>query len=184
MNEYIEIISYTKNEMNKILNFFSQELLKIRVGKAIPSIIDKIKIPCYNSIKYLNQISTISIIDSMTLNIDPWDNSLIPQIEKSIINSNLGLIPINKGNKIKVRFPILSEETRVKLIKKIKSESEKNKIKIRNIRNLSNKRLKKIKKIEEDLLINIKNKIQKITNNYIIKIEKKFFLKKKEILKF
>ncbi|WP_185873769.1 ribosome-recycling factor [Blattabacterium cuenoti] len=183
MDELNKIFFSCKEDMKKIFKNFQKDLHYLRLGSnSILPILEKIKVKCYDSFFPLIELANISIIDNMNLNIHPWDRSIISHIDKAIINENLGFIPTNKGEYLHINLPIITEEGRKNLIKKIKLITEKTKIFIRNKRKKNNQYIKKLK-ISEDLSKKGENYIQKITNNYIKNIDIFFLLKKKEILK-
>lgn len=177
------IINIKLAEMDKSLNHLKNIFAKIRIGQANTYILNNIYIKYHNSIIPLNNISNISVINSTTLSIQPWDHSMLSVIEKAIINSNIGLTPIKNGEILLIKLPPLTEENRKQLVKKAKIESENIKIRVRNIRKESNNYLKQIKKIDIDIMKDIENRIQDVTNKYIKKIDKLFIDKEREIMK-
>lgn len=176
------IITCQVLEMEKSFNHLKNIFYQIRVGKANTDILNNIYIKYHGSLIPLNTISNISVINSTTLSIQPWDTLMISIIEKSIINSNMGFTPIKNNDVLLLKLPPLTEESRKKLVKKIKYETENMKIRIRNIRQEANKSLKKLKKIDKDLIKDFESKIQDLTNKYIKKIEQLFLDKEKEIM--
>ncbi|WGH27527.1 MAG: ribosome recycling factor [Candidatus Bostrichicola ureolyticus] len=182
MEELNSIINNSKIEMQKYLLVLKKKFSHIRAGKAHPSMLEGIKVEYYGNIIPLNKIANISVLDAMTLVIQPWEISTLSNINKAIINANIGLMPSNNGELLHIRLPFLTEEGRKELVKKVKYESEKSKIDIRNVRKNANKYLKKTQGISEDILKNIENKIQELTNEYINIIDNLSKLKEKEIL--
>ncbi|WP_185882348.1 ribosome-recycling factor [Blattabacterium cuenoti] len=183
MEEINEIYSSCQKDMNNILKQFKNDIIRIRLGsQSLLSFLEKIKIKYYDFFIDLIKIANISILDNMNLTIRPWDKSLISIIDKAIIDSNLGLMPTNKGEYIHIRIPIMTEEGRKHLIKKIKTETEQSKILIRVIRKKYNHMMKKKLNLSQDILKEGEYHIQKITNNYIQKINEIFILKEQEIL--
>lgn len=176
------IINNTKKEMEKSLKYLQEYSSQVRSGKISLNILDKVQIKNYGKIVFLNQIANIFILDSITLTIQPWELALLPTIEKAIINSNLGFTPINNGESLLVRLPILTEEGRRELIKKVKIEFEQTKICIRNIRKEANNSFKKIEGLSKDIIKDMEKHIQKITDEYIKKIDKLYSFKEKEIM--
>ncbi|MGX7590825.1 ribosome recycling factor [Candidatus Karelsulcia muelleri] len=171
-----------KEKMKKIFYYYKKKLSKIRIGKANTEMLDDITVEYYKNKVPLYHLSSIEIINSKTILIKPWENKNLSIIEKSIIKSNLGIIPINKGKFIKLVIPSLTEERRKEIIKSNNLKLEKAKISLRNIRKDYNKKI--IKEFtEKDLIEKYKNDIHEATKEYISKIEKIFENKNKEILK-
>lgn len=177
--EEIELyLDEAKNQMNKAISHVSQELTKIRAGKANPSMLDGIMVSYYGAMSPLQQVSSMTTPDARTIFIKPWEKSLIQEIEKSIINANLGLTPQNDGQQIIINIPMLTEERRKQLVKQVSQECEHGKVSIRSIRKDTNESLKKIKGVSEDDVKNAEEKVQKLTDEFILKIDN--LLKKKE----
>ncbi|WP_185877296.1 ribosome-recycling factor [Blattabacterium cuenoti] len=182
MEELKDIIFSCKKEMKIIFCNLKKEINHIRLGsKSIVSFLEKIKVKYYGSFITLIEISSITIVDNMNIIVTPWDSNTTSLIDKAIINANLGFTPTNKGTSIHIHIPVLTEESRNDLVKKIKNYTDQSKILIRNIRKKYNQYLKKLN-FSEDLNKIGENKIQKITNEYIEKINILFFIKEKEIL--
>ena len=173
-------------EMKSSIDAFSGELKNIRTGRVSPDILKTIVVDSYGSKTPLTQLSNVNNLDNMTLNVNVWDTSLIKSIEKTILDSNLGVNPQTDGANILLKFPELSAERRQELVKFISEISEKFKISIRGIRR---KFIDEIKKMEKDKLISIdeskkyQDEIQKLTDNSIFDIENLSKLKESEILK-
>ena len=173
-------------EMKSSIDAFSGELKNIRTGRVSPDILKTIVVDSYGSKTPLTQLSNVNNLDNMTLNVNVWDASLIKSIEKTILDSNLGVNPQTDGANILLKFPELSAERRQELVKFISEISEKFKISIRGIRR---KFIDEIKKMEKDKLISIdeskkyQDEIQKLTDNSIFDIENLSKLKESEILK-
>ncbi|UXE65437.1 MAG: ribosome recycling factor [Chryseotalea sp. WA131a] len=177
--EEIELyLDEAKDQMNKAINHVSLELTKIRAGKANPSMLDGIMVSYYGAMSPLQQVSSMTTPDARTIFIKPWEKSLIQEIEKSIINANLGLTPQNDGQQIIINIPMLTEERRKQLVKQVSQECEHGKVSIRSIRKDTNESLKKIKGVSEDDVKNAEEKVQKLTDEFILKIDN--LLKKKE----
>ena len=174
------------SEMKLSLEAFSNELKNIRTGRVSPDILKSIVIDNYGSKTPITQLSNINNLDNMTLNINIWDSSLIKIVEKTILDSNLGVTPQTDGNNILLKFPELSAERRKELVKIISEISEKFKISIRGLRR---KYLDEIKDLEKNKLISaddfkiFQNEIQKITDNSIKEIENLTNSKESELLK-
>lgn len=174
------------SEMQSSINAFSNELKNIRTGRVSPDILKTIVVDSYGSKTPLTQLSNINNLDNMTLNVNIWDTSLIKVIEKSILDSNLGVTPQSDGNNILLKFPELTAERRKELVKIISEISEKFKVSIRSIRK---KYLDEIKNLEKDKSLSIdeskkyQDDIQKITDSSIKNIESLTNSKESEILK-
>jgi ribosome recycling factor len=169
-------------KMNKIFNYFKKKISKIRIGKANPEILDDITVEYYDNKINLYHIASLELPNSKTILIKPWEEKILPLIEKSILKSKIGIIPINNGKVIKLVIPNLTEESRKQIIRINNLKLEKAKISLRNIRKQYNK-LIKLNLIEKDLIIKYKKYINKKTNKYISKIENYFNKKTKEIIK-
>jgi ribosome recycling factor len=178
MEELELYLEDAKDQMNKALVHVGNELSKIRAGKANPSMLDGIQVPYYGAISPLNQVSSITSPDARTLFIKPWEKGLIPEIEKAIMVANLGLTPQNDGLQIIINIPMLTEERRRQLVKQVGQECEHGRVSIRSIRKETNESLKKVKAVSEDDVKNAEETVQKLTDEYIAKIDG--LLKKKE----
>ena len=177
--EEIELYLEEASElMNKSIQHVNNELTKIRAGKANPSMLDGVLVAYYGANSPLNQVASVTSPDPRTLFIKPWEKSLIPEIERAIINANLGLTPQNDGQQIIINIPMLTEERRKQLVKQVGHEVEHGKVSIRNIRKDTNEHLKKIKSVSEDDLKNAEDHVQKLTDEFISKIDS--LMKKKE----
>ncbi|WP_185850294.1 ribosome recycling factor [Blattabacterium cuenoti] len=179
MDELNNIFFSCRNDMKKIIEKLKEDVHYLRLGsKFIVSFLSKMNIKCYGTFLPMMEIANITIIDNMNISIQPWDRSIISNIDKAIVDANLGFMPTNKGDSIHINLPIITEEERKNLIKKVKMQIEHAKVLIRNIRKKSNQNIKKLK-ISEDLLKSAEIRIQKITIEYIKEIDN--FLKNKEI---
>jgi ribosome recycling factor len=178
MEELELYLEDAKEHMAKTLNHVGHELTKIRAGKANPSMLDGIQVSYYGAVTPLNQVSSMTTPDARTIFIKPWEKSLIHEIEKSIRDANLGLNPQNDGQQVIVNIPMLTEERRRQLVKQVSAECEHGKVAIRSIRKDTNEQLKKIKGISEDDVKNAEEEVQKLTDDFIAKIDA--LLKKKE----
>ena len=177
--EEIELyLDDAREQMNKGLAHVSHELTKIRAGKANPSMLDGIIIPYYGATSPLNQVSSITSPDPRTLCIKPWEKNLIQEIERAIMAANLGLTPQNDGQQVIINIPMLTEERRKQLVKQVHQECELGKVGIRSVRKETNESLKKIKGAPEDNLKNAEESVQKLTDEFIGKIDA--LMKKKE----
>ena len=171
----------TEEQMNKTISSLEKKLLRIRTGRANPSLLESVEVEYYGSNTPINQMSNISVEDARTLTIVPWEKDQVQNIERAIQTSDIGLQPATTGDVIRVIVPELTEETRRDLIKVAKSEAENSKVAIRNQRRDANAMLKEFcneKEISQDDLRRGEELIQKLTDNFIEKIEK--LLEKKE----
>jgi len=170
--EEIELyLEEAREQMGKTLGHVSHELTKIRAGKASASMLDGIMVSYYGAISPLNQISSITTPDARTLFIKPWEKNLIQEIEKSIMTANLGLTPQNDGQQVIINIPMLTEERRRQLVKQMNGECEQGKVSVRAIRKETNEQLKKIKGASEDDVKNGEEVVQKMTDEFIGKID-------------
>ena len=176
------IIGSTKESMEGAINHLIQSFIKIRAGKASPQMLSSVKIEYYGSLTPLSQVANVNSTDAMTLVIQPWEKPLLGEIEKAIINSNLGFAPSNNGDQIIINVPPLTEERRKELVKQAKSEAENAKVSIRNARKDANNQTSKVDGIAEDLVKNTEVDIQELTDGFIKKIDEIFTTKEKEIL--
>jgi ribosome recycling factor len=173
-----------RQKMEKSLTLLAQELGKLRAGRASPALLEGIKVAYYNSLLPLNQVATISIPEPKLIIIQPWDKSALGEIEKAIYKSSIGLTPNNDGNVIRLSIPSLTTERREELVKLTQRLAEDSRIAIRNIRREANNEIKKVekeKKISEDQSFKGQQEIQKLTDEYIEKIEDILEKKEKEI---
>ena len=175
------IIDSTYEAMEDALKHLEKKLLNIRAGKASPSMVSGVMVDYYGTPTPLNQVSNVSTPDGMTITIQPWEKSLIPEIERGIHTANLGFNPMNNGESVIINVPPLTEERRVELVKQTKAEGEDTKVGVRNDRKHANNELKKLD-ISEDLLKNLEIDIQKMTDIHIQKIEDHLTVKEKEIM--
>jgi len=178
--EEIELyLEDAKESMNKAFNHVGHELTKIRAGKANPSMLDGIQVSYYGNMTPLNQVSSLTTPDARTIFIKPWEKNIIQEIEKAIRDANLGLNPQNDGQQVIVNIPMLTEERRKQLVKQVGHECEQGRISIRNIRKDTNEHLKKIKGASEDDIKDAEAIVQKLTDEFITKIDA--LMKKKEV---
>jgi ribosome recycling factor len=178
MEELELYLDEAKDLMNKALNHVAHELTKIRAGKANPAMLDGIQVSYYGAMSPLNQVSSMTAPDARTIFIKPWEKSLIHEIEKSILNANLGLNPQNDGQQVIINIPMLTEERRKQLVKQVGHECEHGKVSIRTIRKETNEHLKKIKGVSEDDVKKAEDHVQKLTDDFITRIDN--LMKKKE----
>ena len=178
MDEIELYLEEARELMNKAIVHVGNELGKIRAGKANPSMLDGVQVSYYGAMSPLNQVASVTTPDARSIFIKPWEKGLIPEIEKSIINANLGLTPQNDGQQIIINIPMLTEERRKQLVKQVGNEVEHGKVSVRNIRKDINEHLKKIKGVSEDDIKNAEDVVQKLTDEFVGKIEG--LMKKKE----
>ena len=185
MDENIQLLlDDAKDRMKKTLAHLEDDLTKVRVGKASPSMLQDVKVNYYGQLTPLNQMSNIGTADARTIVIQPWDKNLIPEVEKAIMQANLGFNPVNNGEIIRIIVPELTEERRQQLAKQVKQEGEKTKVAIRNIRRDIIADLKKLEKegVSEDLVRDAQEQMQKITDNYVKKVDKVISAKQDDIM--
>jgi ribosome recycling factor len=179
MDEIQLYLDEAKDLMNKGLSHVSHELTKIRAGKANPMMLDGVMVSYYGAMTPLSQVSSLTTPDARTIFIKPWEKNIIPEIEKAILNANLGLNPQNDGQQVIINVPMLTEERRKQLVKQVGQECEHGRISVRNIRKETNEHLKKIKGASEDDIKNAEETVQQMTNEFITKIDT--LMKKKEV---
>ena len=185
MSEIVKgLIEDAKDNMNKAVDHVELELQKIRAGKASPQMLDGIVVDYYGSPTPLAQVANVNTPDARTIVVQPWEKTLIPAIEKAITDANLGINPQNDGIVVRLNVPPLTEERRKDLVKKVKAEGEAGKIAIRNIRKDVNEKIKKAQKdgVSEDEAKTGEAEVQKLTDAYILKVDKHVELKDKDIM--
>ena len=179
------ILAEVSVKMDKSLSALRNAFNKIRTGRANPSILDYVKVDYYGNMTPINQTSNITIEEGRSLVISPWDKSLLPEIEKAILNSDLGLNPNSSSDLIRVTMPALTEETRQNYIKQARSEAENSRVSIRNIRRDANQTVKdkqQASEISEDELRRIEDLIQKETDKYISIVDSELKNKESDLL--
>jgi ribosome recycling factor len=179
------VIKNAKEKMDKAVQAFSRELATIRAGRANPSLLEKVTVDYYGVETPINQLASISVPEARLLVIQPYDKSVIKEMEKAILASDLGLTPSNDGSVIRIVIPPLTEERRRELVKLVKKYSEDAKVAVRNIRRDANDELKKLEKngeITEDELRGYTDDIQELTDDHIAKIDAITKEKQKEVL--
>ena len=177
----------TKDRMGKTITDLKNELKRVRTGRASLSLLDGIRVDYYGTQTQLNQMASLSVPESRLIVIQPWDVSVIKEIEKAILKSDLGLTPSSDGKLIRISIPPLTEERRKELVKVVSKMCEEHKIATRNIRRDSNELLKGFKKdgdISEDDAFKAQDSVQKVTDEYINRIDEIYKNKEKEILEF
>lgn len=158
-------------KMGKTIDNLREEYQSIRAGRANPHILDKLKVEYYGVETPLQQVANVSVLDARTLQIQPWEASLLKEIEKAIMMSDIGINPINDGKVIRLGFPVLTEERRKELAKDVKKKGEESKVAIRNIRRDGNDTIKKLKNedVSEDEIKDLEDSLQKLTDSFIKK---------------
>lgn len=171
-------------KMHKTYDHLLADYQTIRAGRANPHVLDKIKVDYYGSPTPLQQVGNISVPEPRMIQIAPWEKSLIKEIERAILASDLGITPNNDGSVIRLVFPELTEERRKELVKEVKKKGEEAKVAIRNIRRDANDTFKKLVKeeVSEDEIKDLEDDIQKLTDKYVKDIDKAVEEKSKEIL--
>lgn len=184
MEELELYLDTAKEMMEKAIAHTKQELAKIRAGKAMPSMLDVVKVDYYGSLTPLNQVAAVNSPDARTLFVKPWEKSMTSAIEKAIMNSDLGLNPQNDGEQIIINIPQLTEERRRDLVKQSKAVTEDGKISIRSARKDTNDELKKLQKdgLSEDLVKSGEDRVQELTNAYNKKLDDLLTQKEQEIM--
>ncbi|ADF54834.1 MAG: ribosome-recycling factor [Zunongwangia sp.] len=182
MEEEIELIIDSAEEgMQNAISHLNKQLLNIRAGKASPSMLGSVMVEYYGSLTPLNQVANVNAPDARTISVQPFEKGSIPNIEKGILQANLGFNPMNNGESVIISVPPLTEERRKQLVKQAKSEAEDAKVGVRNDRKTANNELKKIE-VSEDLQKNAEADIQELTDKYIAKIDRILEAKEKEIM--
>ena len=183
MNEEIELfLEEAKDQMQAAMGHLENVSAKIRAGKASPIMLSTVQVDYYGSMTPLSQVANVNTPDARTLAVQPWEKSMLQEIEKAILNANLGFNPMNNGDLIIISVPPLTEERRRDLVKQAKAESEDAKIGVRSARQEANKELKKLE-ISEDVLKDTEADVQELTNSFIAKIDDALKLKESEIMK-
>ncbi|MFA9290183.1 MAG: ribosome recycling factor [Solirubrobacteraceae bacterium] len=183
MEEEVQFLTESTTEkMNLSIHYLNEILTHIRAGKASPVMLSAVLVNYYGAKTPLSQVANITVADAMTLTIQPWERSIISDIEKGIHEANIGFNPSNNGDTIIISIPPLTEERRRDLVKQTKVEGENSKIAIRNIRKEANALTKKIENISEDLIKNTEEKIQVLTSRFIKTIDEVVSSKEKEIM--
>ena len=182
MEEEIKfILDSTKEAMDNAIVHLKKKFVNIRAGKASPSMVAGVMVDYYGNPTPLSQVANVNTPDGMTITIQPWEKSLIPEIEKGIHQANIGFNPMNNGESIIINVPPLTEERRIDLAKQAKHEAEESKIGVRNDRKIANNEIKELD-ISEDLKKNLEIDIQSMTDVHINKIEEILTNKEKEIM--
>jgi ribosome recycling factor len=182
-----EVLAETKRKMDKVLEAMARDLSRVRTGRASVALLEGIKVDCYGTSMPLAQVASLAAPESRLLTIQPWDTSVMGDIEKAILKSDLGLNPANDGKIIRLPIPALTTERRKELAKMVKKMEEEAKVALRNVRREANedfKEMKKEKLLAEDDAHRGTEEVQKITDEYIRKAEAQGAEKEKEIMSF
>jgi ribosome recycling factor len=184
MEELEFYIEEAKDHMEKSIHHVSHMLAKIRAGRAMPNMLDGLMVDYYGNPTPINQVASINTPDPKTLAIKPWEKTMISEIEKAIINSDLGLNPQNDGEIVRLNIPPLTEERRKDLVKQTRHEAEHGRVSIRNVRKDANDHIKKMLKehVSEDEVKKAEAKVQELTDEYIKKIDELLAKKEEEIM--
>jgi len=183
MNEDIQFaLDTTKEAMEQAIAHLHKRLLTIRAGKASPTMLQGVMVDYYGSPTPLSQVANVLTPDGRTISIQPWEKAMIPEIEKAIINSNLGFNPMNNGESIIINVPPLTEERRKDLVKQARSEAEDARIGVRNDRKNANNDIKKLEDASEDEKKNAEVDVQTLTDNHVKQIDEILSAKEKEIM--
>jgi ribosome recycling factor len=180
-----EILAELADNMNHAIEALKKDFNRVRTGRASVSLLDGIRVEMYGSSMPLNQVASLSAPESRLLVVQPWDVSVISQIEKAILKSELGLTPMNDGKVIRITIPQLTEERRKELVKLVRKMAEECRVSIRNVRRDANEMLKELKKegeLSEDEAFRSQTEVQKVTDEYISKVEEVLEKKEKEVM--
>ncbi len=180
-----ERIAQYDEKMQKTLNNLSEELGSVRAGRANPHILDRLRVDYYGTPTAIQQVANVNVPEPRMLQIQPWEASMVKEIERAILTSDLGINPTNDGKVIRLVFPELTEERRKELVKDIKKKGENAKVAVRNIRRDANDSFKKLSKsqdVSEDEIKELEDKVQKMTDKYISDVDKAVDAKSKEIM--
>ena len=178
-----KILKEAETSMEEVLSYGEQALKRIRAGRVSPDMVSQLRVDYYGSATPLMQIAAISNPDARSLQIKPWEKDLIPEIERAIQQSDLGVVPQNNGETVILNTPPLSEERRKQVLKQAKQEAEKCRVRVRNTRKEINEVLKKDSTLNEDETKQACEKVQKLTDKYIEKTNELLSAKEKEIMR-
>jgi len=173
--------------MTKSVAAIREDMARIRTGRASTALLDHLRVDYYGNPTPLNQVATVGVADARTLSVTPWEKSMVPLIEKSIMESDLGLNPVTAGDVIRIPLPVLTEERRVEMTKLVRAEGESGKVAVRNIRRDANNHLKEMlknKEIAEDEEKKALEESQKLTDQYTGQIDQVVAEKEQEIMDF
>jgi ribosome recycling factor len=182
-----EIIKEMKRRMDRALEVLGQDFARIRTGRASVTLLEGIKVDAYGTAMPISQVASLAAPEPRLLTVQPWDTALMSDLEKAILRSDLGLTPSNDGKIIRIPIPPLTTERRKELVKSTKKMAEESKVALRNLRRDANEQLKELKKdkqISEDEAFKAQDEVQKITDDYIKKLDALAAEKEKEIMSF
>ena len=179
-----ERLNVYEEKMSKTLDNLNGELATIRAGRANPNVLNKLTVDYYGSPTPIQQVANVSVPEARMIQIQPWEKSMLKEIEKAIMTSDLGINPTNDGTSVRLVFPELTEERRKELAKDVKKKGEAAKVAVRNIRRDGNEAFKKLKgsEVSEDTIKDMEADLQKLTDKYIAKVDKSVEAKSKEIM--
>ncbi len=180
-----EIKAALEDQMQKTMKSLQAQMSKVRTGRASPNVLEGIMVDYYGTPTPLKQVGQVSTPEARMLQIQPFDKTMIPHIEKAILGANIGITPANDGNFVRINFPALTEDKRKAIAKDVKKLGEDAKIAVRNARRDQNDRVKKAEKektVSEDESKKIQDEIQKVTDNYIKEVDKLVDAKEKEVM--
>ena len=182
MEDIDMILDMARESMNDSIKHLEKQLLRIRAGRANPSMLESVKVDYYGSLTPIAQVANINTPDARTLAVQPWEKPMIAEIEKAIINSDLGLNPQNNGEIVIINIPPLTEERRKDLVKRAKNEAEEARIGLRNSRKDANDEIKKLDSMSEDIIKNAEERVQDLTNSFVKKVDGILEAKEKDIM--
>ena len=179
-----ERLNVYEEKMSKTLDNLNGELATIRAGRANPNVLNKLTVDYYGSPTPIQQVANVSVPEARMIQIQPWEKSMLKEIEKAIMTSDLGINPTNDGTSVRLIFPELTEERRKELAQDVKKKGEAAKVAVRNIRRDGNEAFKKLKgsEVSEDTIKDMEADLQKLTDKYIAKVDKSVEAKSKEIM--
>ena len=180
-----DIKKTTESKMQKTVEALKHDLAKVRTGRAHTGLLDHIMVDYYGTMTQLSQVASVSLIDARTIGVQPWEKSMISKVEKAVRDSDLGLNPATNGDVIRVPMPALTEERRKDLTKVVRNEAEGARVSVRNVRRDANNELKallKDKEISEDDERRGQEEVQKLTDKYIVEIDKLMAEKEKDLM--
>ena len=183
MEELDLILETAKEQMQGTVDHLEVAFDKLRAGKASPAMLNSVRVDYYGSLTPLSQIANVNTPDAMTISVQPWEKNLIYEIEKAIINANLGFAPSNNGDTIIISIPPVTEERRKELVKMAKADMEHAKVSLRNARKDANTALKNVKEASEDMVKDYETRVQGFTDKYSKKLEEALTKKEGEIMK-
>jgi ribosome recycling factor len=182
-----EVLKETRRKMDKVLEAMARDLSRVRTGRASVAILEGIKVECYDTSMPLSQVASLAAPESRLLTVQPWDSAVLGDIERAILKSDLGLNPVNDGKIIRLPIPALTTERRKELVKMVKRMEEEAKVAVRNARREANEDFKEMKKekiLSEDEAHRGQDEVQKVTDEYVKKVEAQSAEKEQEIMSF